>query len=123
MWTLISVCRLFQCHSGQHLAHHQREDVLLPELPEAENAWVQDGQDWYYMDGEGLASTGWLELSGQTYYLDDSTGKMVTGWKSENGSWYYFGGSGAMDTGWINDNGTWYYAGPGRCDGYGLAGG
>ena len=76
------------------------------------NAWVQDGQDWYYMDGEGLASTGWLELSGQTYYLDDSTGKMVTGWKSENGSWYYFGGSGAMDTGWINDNGTWYYAGP-----------
>ena len=75
------------------------------------NAWVQDGTDWYYMDGDGLASKGWLTLSGTSYYLDDTTGKMVTGWKLDDGKWYYFGGSGAMDIGWINDGGVWYYTG------------
>ena len=75
------------------------------------NAWVQDGADWYYMDGEGLISTGWLTLSGKSYYLDDSTGRMVTGWKLDDGKWYYFGGSGAMDIGWVSDGGVWYYTG------------
>lgn len=74
------------------------------------NGWAQDGDDWYYMDSQGLASTGWLTVSGSRYYLDESTGKMAAGWISDDGKWYYFGGSGALDTGWINDGGTWYYS-------------
>ena len=74
------------------------------------NSWIDDGTGWFYMDGEGLASKGWLTLSDQKYYLVDSTGRMITGWKSDNGKWYYFGSSGALSKGWIDDNGTWYYA-------------
>ena len=73
------------------------------------NNWIQDGA-WYYMNGDGLVSKGWLNQSGKSYYLDDTTGKMITGWKSDSGKWYYFGSSGALSRGWINDNGTWYYS-------------
>lgn len=73
------------------------------------NAWAQDGSDWYYMDREGLASTGWITVSGSRYYLDETTGKMQTGWRQDQGKWYYLGGSGAVKKGWIEDNGAWYY--------------
>ena len=75
------------------------------------NAWAKDGDDWYYMDKDGLASTGWITVAGASYYLDTTTGKMKTGWQAENGKWYYLGSSGAVKKGWINDNGTWYYTG------------
>lgn len=74
------------------------------------NAWIDDGTGWFYMDGDGLASKGWLSLSGKSYYLDDSTGRMITGWKPDNGKWYYFGSTGALSKGWINDSGSWYYS-------------
>ena len=73
------------------------------------NAWAQDGSDWYYMDSEGLASTGWITVSGSRYYLDETTGKMQTGWRQDQGKWYYLGGSGAVKKGWIEDTGAWYY--------------
>ncbi len=73
------------------------------------NAWAQDSSDWYYMDSEGLASTGWITVSGSRYYLDETTGKMQTGWRQDQGKWYYLGGSGAVKKGWIEDNGAWYY--------------
>ena len=75
------------------------------------NAWAKDGDDWYYMDKDGLASAGWITVAGASYYLDTTTGKMKTGWQAENGKWYYLGSSGAVKKGWINDNGTWYYTG------------
>jgi len=75
------------------------------------NAWAQDVNDWYYMDKDGLASTGWITVADARYYLDTTTGKMQTGWQSENGKWYYLGSSGAVKKGWISDNGTWYYTG------------
>ena len=75
------------------------------------NAWAKDGDDWYYMDKDGLASTGWITVAGASYYLDTTTGKMKTGWQAENGKWYYLGSSGAVKKGWINDNGIWYYTG------------
>lgn len=74
------------------------------------NAWIDDGTGWFYMNGDGLASKGWLTLSGTSYYLDDSTGRMITGWKSDNGKWYYLGSSGSLSKGWINDGGRWYYS-------------
>lgn len=73
------------------------------------NAWAQDSSDWYYMDSEGLASTGWITVFGSRYYLDETTGKMQTGWRQDQGKWYYLGGSGAVKKGWIEDNGAWYY--------------
>ena len=73
------------------------------------NAWAQDSSDWYYMDSEGLASTGWITVSGSRYYLDETTGKMQTGWRQDQGKWYYLGSSGAVKKGWIDDNGAWYY--------------
>lgn len=73
------------------------------------NAWAQDGSDWYYMDSEGLVSTGWITVSGSRYYLDETTGKMQTGWRQDQGKWYYLGSSGAVKKGWIEDNGAWYY--------------
>ena len=73
------------------------------------NAWAKDGDDWYYMDKDGLASTGWITVAGARYYLDTTTGKMKTGWQAEDGKWYYLGSSGAVKKGWVNDNGTWYY--------------
>ena len=44
------------------------------------NAWAQDVNDWYYMDKDGLASTGWITVADARYYLDTTTGKMQTGW-------------------------------------------
>lgn len=73
------------------------------------NAWAQDSSDWYYMDSEGLASTGWITVSGSRYYLDETTGKVQTGWRQDQGKWYYLGSSGAVKKGWIEDNGAWYY--------------
>ena len=73
------------------------------------NNWIQDGNDWYYMDGEGLSSKGWITLSGKRYYLDESTGRMMTGWKSDAGKWYYMGSSGAAAKGWVKDKDAWYY--------------
>lgn len=73
------------------------------------NAWAQDGSDWYYMNSEGLVSTGWITVSGSRYYLDETTGKMQTGWRQDQGKWYYLGSSGAVKKGWIEDNGAWYY--------------
>lgn len=73
------------------------------------NAWAQDSSDWYYMDSEGLVSTGWITVSGSRYYLDETTGKMQTGWRQDQGKWYYLGSSGAVKKGWIEDNGAWYY--------------
>lgn len=73
------------------------------------DAWINDGTGWFYMNGEGLASTGWLEKLGLNYYLDDTTGRMVTGWKQLSDKWYFFNASGAMSTGWLDDNGSRYF--------------
>lgn len=73
------------------------------------DAWIHDGTGWFYMNGEGLTSLGWLEKQGLNYYLDESTGRMVTGWKQLGDKWYFFNGSGAMSTGWLDDNGSRYF--------------
>lgn len=73
------------------------------------DAWVDDGTGWFYMNGDGLASTGWLTKAGLSYYLAQDTGRMVTGWQEVDSRQYYFNGSGAMVTGWVSDDGSWYY--------------
>lgn len=73
------------------------------------NTWIQDGIGWFYMNAEGLASTGWLTQNGLTYHLDENSGRMTVGWLQSSDGWYYFGKDGAMQTGWIQDTGTWYH--------------
>ncbi len=75
------------------------------------NAWAKDGDNWYYMDKDGLASTGWLTEAGSKYYLKDS-GVMATGWIQLDGAWYYFNSDGRMATGMIDVGGLHYYLDP-----------
>lgn len=76
------------------------------------DTWINDGTGWFYMNNEGQASTGWLELNGLHYYLDETAGRMVTGWREVAGSQYFFHDSGAMNTGWLDNNGSRYYFNP-----------
>lgn len=73
------------------------------------DSWINDGTGWFYMDSQGLASKGWLDLNGLRYHLDEASGRMTTGWKQLDSKWYFFNGSGAMNTGWLTDNGSKYY--------------
>ncbi|WP_252224512.1 MULTISPECIES: glycoside hydrolase family protein [unclassified Clostridium] len=51
--------------------------------------WYQDGDNWYYLNDEGIMKIGWLEdKDGRWYYLDES-GAMQTGWLKEKNKWYY----------------------------------
>ena len=73
------------------------------------NAWINDGSGWFFMNEEGLTSTGWFNKDGLRYYLDETTGRMNTGWKLLSDKWYFFNPSGSMNTGWLSDNGARYY--------------
>lgn len=73
------------------------------------DTWIDDGTGWFYMDSDGLASTGWLDQPGIRYYLDEKTGRMVTGWNHLSDNWFFFNGSGAMSTGWLTDQNSKYY--------------
>ncbi|MDQ1143463.1 glucan-binding YG repeat protein [Bacillus sp. SORGH_AS 510] len=72
------------------------------------NAWVKDGNDWYYLTNNS-ATLGWIKSGKNWYYLNPTTGKMVTGWTSVNGVWYFMSQNGAMVTGWAKVGGEWYY--------------
>ena len=75
------------------------------------NTWVNDGSGWFYMNEEGLTTTGWFDKDGLRYYLDETSGRMNTGWKQLTDKWYFFNQSGTMNTGWLTDNGSRYYLG------------
>jgi len=70
--------------------------------------WLQNNNNWYFLNSSGVMQTGWLFDSGAWYYLNTS-GAMKTGWLFDNGAWYYLNSNGAMKTGWLFDNGAWYY--------------
>ncbi|MGN0585377.1 MAG: GLUG motif-containing protein [Ruminococcus sp.] len=79
--------------------------------------WVQDGENWYYYDDNGIMQTGWA--TGITGYDDawfyfGNDGIMQTGWVTNipgfDGAWFYFGDDGIMQTSrWVLDGGNWYY--------------
>ena len=73
------------------------------------NAWIHDGNGWFYMNSGGQPSTGWLTQNGTDYYLTEATGRMADGWLQMADGWHYFNGSGAMQTGWVSDGAAWYY--------------
>ncbi len=71
-------------------------------------AWVQDGQDWSYLNADGTVKKGWIQTASGWYYLDPITGKMKTGWIEIGGQRYYLntaadGVEGQMRQGWWQD--------------------
>ena len=73
------------------------------------DTWIHDGTGWFFMDGDGLAASGWLTQDGVTYYLNPDTRRMTEGWLAFPEGWRYFSANGAMQSGWIQDGDTWYY--------------
>lgn len=92
---------------------------------------------WYYLDAEGIMTTGWGEGYAEGHYFDKN-GVMVTGWNYlmasaseipngkvqsttnvveasspsealEYSGWYFFKADGSMATGWEKIDGAWYY--------------
>lgn len=79
--------------------------LLLPVL--GNNGWIQDGTNWYYIEG-GDKITGWKQIADNWYYFNNS-GVMQTGWANVNNTWYYLGDNGIMVTGWLELSGKKYY--------------
>lgn len=92
---------------------------------------------WYYLDAEGIMTTGWGEGYAEGYYFDKD-GVMVTGWHyllapsseipnstvqattniveakspteaAKYSGWYFFKADGSMAMGWEKIDGSWYY--------------
>lgn len=45
--------------------------------------WIEDNGNWYYMDNNGVMTTGWQQIDGQWYYMDQA-GVMQKGWFKDN---------------------------------------
>lgn len=87
------------------------DNFVQPDGSLAVNTWKLVDGTWYYFDGAGNRTRGWLNYGGKWYYFDGN-GCMQTGWVNPgDGSWYYQGPDGDMQTGWIQLAGTWYYLG------------
>ena len=92
------------------------------------NYWVYTGTGdssgrgyWYYLDEDGLMSTGWIIVGGHRYYMYENDtivdgvripkGAMQLGWvwDDETSGWYYFDENEGILTGWHWITDAWYY--------------
>ena len=53
-----------------------------------------DGLDWYWVGGDGVMRSGWVELGGERFYLSERRGSgtfghMTTGSQFDGAAWYY----------------------------------
>ena len=86
------------------------------------NGWVQDGDYWYYIDGNGRLETGQTRTGSQTVYdgitlfmtadsnsFQSSGYTVLTRWQKNNtnGLWYFHNTDGSIDT--TNDHTDWDY--------------
>ncbi|WP_160683755.1 cadherin-like beta sandwich domain-containing protein [Clostridium sp. C2-6-12] len=96
--------------SNQWLEVNGKYEYLDASGNPLKNSWFLDKGvgKYYYLDGEGYRSIGWLNNNGKWYFLD-STGIMQTGWQFINESCYYLGDDGAMRTGWILNENKYYH--------------
>jgi glucan-binding YG repeat protein len=112
--------------------------LITPITSKAE--WRQEGNDWYYYDGDvmqkgwftddnnndyyfntdGKMATGLIEVDGDKYYLseiEDLIGIKQTGWMKIENDWYYFSPDtgAAKKTSWLNwTSGEYYFASNGK---------
>lgn len=87
--------------------------MLYAELTMDRSGWLQQGDQYYYLDEKGHPITGWHEEDGSRYYFGPDT-TMATGWQEIDGQVYYFSRAGIMRTGWVEDGGRWYLDGNGH---------
>lgn len=78
----------------------------------AENGWMQNGDNWYYVDNSGsmllnLSKT----INSQKYFFDDNGVMVHDAWwqNREDDKWYYAGSDGAAVKGWLQLGTDWYY--------------
>ena len=90
------------------LKEHRGWRYVDDELQEAKHRWIHDRNKWYWINDEGLMSTGWQLVNSKWYFLGND-GAMETGWKEDNGKTYYLEEDGSMATGWKAIDGKWYY--------------
>lgn len=83
-------------------------DELLDALPIDQSGWETEGGVIRYLNEDGDAVTGWLELEGQRYHFG-ANGEMTTGWLTDGGKNYYFSANGTLSTGWLELDGQTYY--------------
>lgn len=62
------------------------------------NAWYYNNEDgkWYYMDSNGVAKKGWMQVGSKWYYLLSSGAMANDGWRTIEGTRYYFDEDGIM---------------------------
>ena len=97
----VMICLCLVCVPESDVYAAEEEDIQ-------KTGWIQDGDDWFYLNKDGSRQTGWKKIKEKWYYfLED--GKMVTGWQTISGRRYYFGRNGIMKTGWLKSNKAWYY--------------
>ena len=70
--------------------------------------WLEIDNNWYYFNEQGIMQKGWQTIKGSTYYLNDE-GIMQKGWQEIDGNKYYFGDSGIAAVGKKYIDGNWYY--------------
>lgn len=70
---------------------YYKDDVLI------KNKLLKVSNEIYYVNKDGIRTTGWQTINGKTYYFDPKTGKAQKGWLTLNKKKYYFAsGSGVM---------------------------
>ncbi|MEI4832087.1 N-acetylmuramoyl-L-alanine amidase [Bacillus sp. FJAT-53711] len=87
------------------------KQATKPELPtdgDKKVGWVQDHNNWYYFDQNGVMKTGWVQVDNTWYYMAKN-GAMKTGWVQVDNTWYYMAENGTMKTSWVQVDNTWYY--------------
>lgn len=78
-------------------------------VPSYAGTWKRVNDQWKYQRGTNkFAYDEWIEEKGNWYYIDKN-GIMTTGWQQLDGNWYYMDETGIMQRGWLKDNEKWYF--------------
>ena len=101
----------FFCFSGWVQLPWMTNRYFLQHGLVAKQAWVQDGDSYFYTDENGCMVTGLQEIDGSHYYFEPETGVMQTGWITDGKSdqkMYFKPGSGKAPVGWTEIEGNVY---------------
>lgn len=83
--------------------------------------WLEDQDNLFYFDEDGLLVNGSLELDGKSYYFraespeEQKFGSRLTGWLDHDGERSYFLEDGSQAFGWQDIDGKRYYFGEDGC--------
>lgn len=87
--------------------------MLLSTIPTFAGTWTEfEDNTWEYRNDDEELVTGWIDDGDDTYYLDKE-GMRKTGWFKSKGSWYYFEEDGKLasetwvDNYYVNEEGKW----------------